>query len=248
MGHARVTAESKPAFYALEGGGWRDYVTLLHPPYTLWHLSYVVIGAALAPQWLPGRLLATLAAFFLAVGIGAHALDELNGRPLRTSIPAWVLVALATASIAGAVAIGLVGAVRYDLWLLVFIAFGVFIVVAYNLELGGSRFHNDAWFAIAWGGFPLLTAYFAAAQEIRAAAVIAAVFASFSSYAQRLLSTQVRLVRRRVTSVSGTVDYRDGRSEPVTAQMLMRAPEEALRALAVATIALAVALVVLRTA
>ena len=241
-----MTAESKPAFYALERGGWRDYVTLLHPPYTLWHLSYVVIGAALAPDWLPGRLVITLVAFFLALGIGAHALDELNGRPLDTAIPSRVLVGLAIVSIGAAVVIGLVGAIHFDLWLLAFIAFGAFIVVAYNLELAGGRFHNDAWFALAWGGFPLLTAYFAAAEEIRAAAVIAAAYASFLSLAQRLLSTQVRLVRRRVTSVSGTVVYHDGRSEAVTAQLLMRAPEDALRALAVATIALAVALVVLR--
>jgi hypothetical protein len=241
-----VTAESKPAFYALERGGWRDYVTLLHPPYTLWHLSYVVIGATLAPDWLPGRLVITLVAFFLALGIGAHALDELNGRPLGTAIPSRVLVALAIVSIGVAVVIGLVGAIHFDLWLLAFIAFGAFIVVAYNLELAGGRFHNDGWFALAWGGFPLLTAYFAAAEEIRAAAVIAAAFASFLSLAQRLLSTQVRLVRRRITSISGTVVYHDGRSEAVTAQLLMRAPEDALRALAVATVSLAVALVVLR--
>jgi hypothetical protein len=242
-----LTTETRPAFYALESGGWRDYVTLLHPPYTLWHLSYVVIGAALAPEWLPGRLVATLAAFFLAVGIGAHSLDELKGRPLQTRIPSSVLVALAAVSIGGAVAIGLVGAVVYDPWLLLFVGFGVFIVVAYNLELGGSRFHNDAWFAVAWGGFPLLTAYFAAAGEIRAEAVLAAGFASLSSLAQRLLSTQVRLVRRRVVSVSGTVEYQDGRTEPMTPKLLMRAPEEALRALTLAIIALAVALVVLRT-
>ena len=36
----------RPAFYALRSGGWRDYVTLLHPPYTLWHLSYAAMGAA----------------------------------------------------------------------------------------------------------------------------------------------------------------------------------------------------------
>ncbi len=40
----------RPAFYALTPGGWRDYWSLLHPPYTLWHLSYVAIGAALADQ------------------------------------------------------------------------------------------------------------------------------------------------------------------------------------------------------
>ena len=38
----------RPAFYALRGGGWRDLVTLLHPPYTAWHLSYVALGAAAA--------------------------------------------------------------------------------------------------------------------------------------------------------------------------------------------------------
>ena len=36
----------RPAFYSLAKGTWRDYVTLLHFPYTLWHLSYVVLGAA----------------------------------------------------------------------------------------------------------------------------------------------------------------------------------------------------------
>ena len=143
-----MTTEARPAFYALAPGGWRDYVTLLHPPYTLWHLSYVAIGATLAPHLHSWRLAATAAAFFLALGIGAHALDELNGRPLRTRIRRETLVGLAAISIAGAVAIGAVTAVEVDLWLLAFVAFGGFIVCAYNLELFGGRFHNDAWFAL----------------------------------------------------------------------------------------------------
>src|SRR4029079_9306982 len=92
---ARVSDVARPAFYALSPGSWRDYVTLLHPPYTAWHLSYVVIGGALAPHWYPGRLGAALGAVLLAVGMGAHALDELNGRPLSTQIPSTVLGALA---------------------------------------------------------------------------------------------------------------------------------------------------------
>ena len=44
---------SRPAFYALPSGGWRDLVTILHPPYTLWHLSYVALGAAAAPTLTP---------------------------------------------------------------------------------------------------------------------------------------------------------------------------------------------------
>ena len=87
--------EVRPAFYALRRGGWRDYVTLLHPPYTLWHLSYVAVGAALAPRFHLDRMLWAIAAFFLAMGVAAHALDELQGRPLRTQIPGRALVAIA---------------------------------------------------------------------------------------------------------------------------------------------------------
>jgi hypothetical protein len=190
--------EVAPAFYALRSGGWRDYVTLVHPPYTLWHLSYVGIGAALAPRMKWGLLGWTALAFLLAMGVGAHALDELKGRPLRTRIPDVVLVALAGVSIAGAATIGIVVALRSTLWLLVFVVFGVAIVIAYNLELFGGIVHTPFWFAAAWGAFPALTAYFASAHRLRGEAVAAAAFALVTSLVQQRLSTDVRHARRRV--------------------------------------------------
>jgi hypothetical protein len=241
-----VSTEARPAFYALAPGRWRDYVTLLHPPYTLWHLSYVVVGATLAPDWRPARLGATLVAFFLAVGIGAHALDELNGRPLSTLIPVRTLAALAAASIASAVAIGLVGAIRYDLWLLAFVAVGGFVVCAYSLELFGGRFHGDVVFAVAWGAFPLLTAYFAAAERLGWVPALAALFGGLSSYAQRRLSRPVRRLRREVATVTGTLELRSGEREAITRESLVAGNEAALRALSAAVVTLAVALVVLR--
>jgi 4-hydroxybenzoate polyprenyltransferase len=191
-----VSEGARPAFYALAPGGWRDYVTLLHPPYTLWHLSYVAIGAALAPELKWGLLGWTTLAFLLAMGIGAHALDELNGRPLRTTIPGAVLVGLAAASIAAACAIGLAVAARTTWWLTLFVVIGAFVVVAYNLELFGGTFHSDFWFATMWGAFPVLTAYFVSAERLHAEAVVAALFAVFASLAQRTLSTAVRAARR----------------------------------------------------
>ena len=242
-----ATEAGRSAFYALAPGGWRDYVTLLHPPYTAWHLSYVAIGAALASAFAWDRLLWTLAAFFLAVGIGAHALDELNGRPLNTRIPERVLVVLAVVSIAGAIAIGVVGTFTMSPWIAAFVVGGGFMVVAYNLELFGGRFHGDIWFALVWGAFPLVTAYFAAEEQLDAVVAAGAVFAFLLSRAQRLLSTPVRDVRRRVTHVEGRIDRRDGSSEPVTTELLLRGNEGALRALALATVALAAALVIMRT-
>jgi hypothetical protein len=246
LGAEALSAATRPAFYALAPGGWRDYATLLHPPYTLWHLSYVAIGAGLAPDPAPIRIVAALGAFFLAVGIGAHALDELNGRPLGTEISGRVLAWLAALSIAGALAIGLVAGVVFTPWLLPFVAFGGFIVCAYNLEWFGGRFHSDLWFALAWGAFPLLAGYLVTAERLSGEALLAAVFAAFYSLAQRRLSTQVRKVRRRVNSVSGSMELRDGTREQLTAESLTAAPEGALRAMTVAVVGLAASLLVLR--
>ena len=196
------TSGARPAFYALGPGGWRDYLTLLHPPYTLWHLSYVAVGAALAPHMKWGLLGWTVLAFFLAMGVGAHALDELNGRPLRTRIPARVLWTLAAVSVAGACTIGLVVSARTTWWLAAFVVAGAFVVVAYNLELWRGAFHSDLWFGAAWGAFPVLTAYFAAAERIGGPAVVAAAFALVTSLAQRTLSTQVRVARRQLGDAS----------------------------------------------
>jgi hypothetical protein len=218
--------EVRPAWYALERGGLRDYVTLLHPPYTLWHLSYVAVGAAIAPHFHLDRMLWALAAFFLAMGVAAHALDELQGRPLRTRIPSGVLVALAAVSLAGACAIG-IGAARAWGWgLLVFVAIGAIAVPAYNLELA---LHTDWGFALLWGAFPALTGYFVQAQSLRFEAVVAAAYAFLLSLAQRTLSTPVRRARRQEGTTVGT--------EPL---------ERTLRLLTWASVALAVALVAAR--
>ena len=238
----------RPAFYALAAGGWRDYVTLLHLPYTAWHLGYVTIGAALAPELDGARLAWGLLAFFLALGVGAHALDELNGRPLRTRIPDRVLVSLAAASLAAAAAIGVVAAFAWNLWLLAFVAAGIVLALAYNLELFGGRFHGDRPFALAWGAFPVLTGYFAAAGTLRLEALLAAVFAIALSTEQRVLSNRVRRVRRAAESVSGEIVYADGRRERLDADALVAAPERALQATALAVVALAAALAVARLA
>jgi hypothetical protein len=238
--------EARPAFYALAPGGWRDYVTLLHPPYTAWHLSYVAIGATLAPHFYAGRLGAAAAAFFLAMGIAAHALDELQGRPLATRIPEPTLLALTVVSLAGAVAIGIAGALAFEPWLLVFVAVGALLVPVYNLELLGGAIHNNAGFALAWGSFPLLTGYFACAGTITWVSLLAAAFAGLTSYAQRVLSTPVRHLRRRVVALTGTLELRDGTREPLTQELVYGAQERALKLLAAAHVFLAGALLVLR--
>ena len=237
---------SAPAFYALRPGGWRDYVTLLHLPYTAWHLSYVVVGACLAAAVDWPTLAWTVLAFSLAMGVGAHALDELNGRPLRTEIPARVLVWLAVASVAAASVIGIVVAFERTLWVLPLVAVGAALVPVYNLELLGGRAHTDIGFALAWGAFPLLTAYVAQTGTLRLEAGLAAVWATLLSLAQRRLSSPVRRLRRDVVSVEGRLVLADGAHEPLERETFTAPAENALRLLAASAVLLAAALVALR--
>ena len=234
----------RPAYYAARSGGWRDWWTLLHPPYTAWHLSYVVIGACLAPHVRVDRLVATVLAFLFAVGLGAHALDELNGRPLGTRISSRWLVAIAALGIGAAVALGALGVSRVGWTLIPFVVIGPILVVAYNTNF--SAIDKDVVFAAAWGAFPVLTAYVAETQHLAWSAVLAAVAAFGLSAAQRSLSTPARMLRRRTLLVEGTLTMADGTEREIDRAALLTPLERALNALSASVVLFATALAIAR--
>ncbi|HEY2703126.1 MAG TPA: hypothetical protein VGL20_05500 [Candidatus Dormibacteraeota bacterium] len=238
--------DGRPAFYAARRGGLGQWWTLLHPPYTAWHLSYVVIGASLAPRVDGVRLLATLLAFLLAVGIAAHLLDELQGRPLRTTVPSGTLVAVSVAALGGAVGVGAAGVGRVGPALIPFIIVGVLLVLGYDLELAGGRLHTAAGFAAGWGAFPVLTGYLAQTGGLNPAAALAAAAAFGLSLAQRRLSTPARLLRRHVREASAQLVLDDGSVVHWDARDLLCPLEQALRALSWSMVALAAGLAVAR--
>ncbi len=238
--------DRRPAFYAARAGGWHDWWTLLHPPYTAWHLSYVVIGACLAPHVDMTRLVATLIAFFAAVGLSAHALDELHGRPLGTHIPRAALVAVTVVGLTVAVGLGVAGVSQVGMVLVPFIVAGPALVVAYNAELFGGIVHTDVGFAVAWGAFPLVTAYVAQADGLDLAAVVGGVSAFTLSYAQRSLSQPARELRRQVDEVNGSITLADGTVRPLDEPMLRAPLERALKAMSCGLVALATALAIAR--
>lgn len=246
-GGEREAGRDRAAFYALSAGGWRDLVTLLHPPYTAWNLSYVALGAAAAPTLHLDRLAAALGAFLLAVGVSAHAFDELRGRPLRTKLGQSVLLALAIVSLVVSVGIGVAGTLVVSPLLAPLVLTGAFLVPAYNLELAGGRFHTDAWFALAWGAFPAFTGYFVNALAIRPAGILVAAACFLLSAAQRRLSTPVRQLRRSTIELRGMQTLSDGRVVELTKERLLAPLEGALSILWLALVLLAAGLVVVRT-
>ncbi|MEA2315673.1 MAG: hypothetical protein QOI03_2365 [Solirubrobacteraceae bacterium] len=236
----------RPAFYALGRGRARELLTLLHAPYTAWNLSYFALGAAAAPRLHLDRLLWGLAAFALAVGVAAHALDELHDRPLRTSIGDGALLALAAASLVGAVAIGVAGIITVTAWLAPLALAGAVFVPAYNLELLGGRLHGDLWFAIGWGAFPALTGYFINAEKVTLTALLIAAGCLVMSVAQRRLSSPARELRRRTRSVSGVRTRADGDAEELTLEGMLAPLDGALAAMSLAMVLTASALVIAR--
>jgi hypothetical protein len=236
----------RPAFYALGRGRLGDLVTLLHPPYTAWHLSYVALGAAAAPRLHVDRLLWALAAFGLAVGVAAHALDELHDRPLKTGLSDRTLIVLAAVSLGGALAIGIAGIVSVTPWLALLVLAGGLFLPAYNLELIGGRLHGDLWFAIGWGAFPAFTGYFVNAEKVALPGLLIAGGCLAMSVAQRRLSSPARELRRRTRSISGVRTLPDGGAEELSLAGMLAPLDGALAALSVAMVVTACALVIAR--
>ncbi len=222
------------AFYARSGSPGRDLITLLHPPYTLWHLSYLVIGAALAPDidWV--ILAGALLAFFFGLGIGAHALDEAHDRPLRTGLSDRTLWALGIGGLAAGAALGVAGAYVIGPALLIWVTIGVVLATGYALEWS-PLIHSDWGFAVSWGAFPVLVGYWSQTEALSWAAVLMAAVATMLSKVQRELSTPARHMRR--TGSSSQPDW-----EPAE---LLGTWERPLRLLSITVPLLAVALLAL---
>jgi len=229
--------ESRPAFYARPGSPLGDLFTLLHVPYTLWHLSYVTIGAALAPMVDAERLAGTLLAFFCGLGIGAHALDELHDRPLDTSLSPGTLRLLGWGGLAAGGAIAIVAAFVISPVALAWAAAGVLLAATYALEWS-NWVHSTVGFGLAWGAFPVLVGYWTQTESLTIGVAGVAAAAAAFSMSQRTLSTPARHLRRRVTTA--TAEIGDARWDKA---ILLASWERPLQLLVVAHVLLAVGLI-----
>ena len=234
-----------PAYYARPGTAAGDMLAILHPPYTAWHLSFVAMGAALAPSIDMQRLWGTLVAFFLGTGVAAHALDELKGRPLRTRLSNEALRALGVSGLAGALVVAALGASVISPWVWLWAGVGSLLATGYALERPGWL-HTTTGFALAWGGFPALVGFWAQTETISLSALLLAAAASLVSAAQRVLSTPARHVRRRVERAEMRLERVDA-VEVWDEARILSTWERPLRLLAWSMVVLAAGLVLART-
>jgi nitrate reductase NapE component len=233
------------AWYAKRGGKWRELYTILHLPYTSMVLSYVVIGAALAPILHLDRLALTLLAYFLGLGFAAHALNELRTRHWGEALSRIELKAMFIAPLLAALAMGAYGII---VWygssqvygaavLTIFVTLETIFLFAYNL--GYSKFHSDLAFAFSWAALPFLTSYFVNSVSISLSVLFIAAGLAATAAIEINLSRWCKDFRRNRGSAS-----QSGSSQLPTT--LLIGPERALKLVVVTVNLLAVGLFIWR--
>ena len=170
----------------------------------------------LAPHFTPAGSLAALAAFFLGGRASARTRStsctagrcapRLSDRTLsRSRSPAWPAPWRSASR----------GRSPSRPTLLPFVAAGAFLVLAYNLELFGGRFHSDLWFALGVGRLP--GAHRLLGQRARAARAEAVLVAAACCGAQPRPAPAEHAGARaapRTAAVEGSQRLTDGSARP----------------------------------
>ncbi|MFQ6025705.1 MAG: hypothetical protein ACE5JT_04235 [Nitrosopumilaceae archaeon] len=157
-------------------------IGILFLPYTGMVVSFAAWGS-LAGSFSLERLVAICLLYFLALGVSAHCLDALAGKTKPWGfLSKKKLWAISMTSLGGAFIIGLHYAFL-DSPLLIPIGIAeTFFLFAYNLELFGGKFHNNASFVISWGALPVLAGAAIQTNSISSEGLVLCGIASALSY------------------------------------------------------------------
>jgi len=246
--------KSKGAWYA-RGGGSKlgEFYTILHLPYTSMVLSYVLIGAMLSPTIYPDRVLLTLLAYFLGLGLSAHALNELHAAHWTKALGRNELIVIFALPLGGALIIGIYGTVKLfavfgsalaSVTLMTLILFEIFFLFAYNTEAFNGRFHSDAAFAFSWAVLPTLLSYYVNSLRITAGVVLVALAMAATAGIEINLSRWCKDLRRR--SALTELQFADGTQQNMSTPDLTARPEKALKLIVVVVDMVAIGLVAYR--
>lgn len=194
---------------------FRAFLGLLFLPYTGMVLAYTVIGSMLAETVHWDRVAAIIVIYFLALGIGGHALDALGSKgakPWGAIFGRRHLWVLAATSVVLAYAIGIYYMVLYVPLLWIIAGLEGFFLLTYNLEWFEGRFHTDGWFAVSWGGLPVLAGYVMQTDRISLAAVLVATAMAMLSLVEIKASRPYKDMKRRAATAGSEADSQPVRS------------------------------------
>lgn len=239
------------AWYARGGSKFREFYTIMHLPYTSMVLSFVLIGAALSPTIHPNRVALTLVAYFLGLGLSAHALNELHvshwtealGKRELTGLFAFPLVAAVVIGSYGMLELfAASGSIVAPSTLLTFIVLETFFLFAYNTDAFNGRFHSDIWFAFSWAALPTLISYYVNALTVTSEAILVAIAMAATAGIEINLSRWCKDFRRRSSLTE--MRFADGTRQSMNTRQLLARPEKSLKLIVLAVDLMAIGLIV----
>ena len=241
------------AWYARGGSRVHELYTIMHLPYTSMVLSYILIGAMFSPTIYLDRVVLTVLAYFLGLGLSAHALNELHAAHWTEALGKSELTVLFVVPLIGAFSIGAYGTLQLlavsrsilpPALLVTLILLETFFLFAYNIDAFGGRFHGDFSFAFSWAALPTLISYFVNALTITAAALFVALAMAATASIEINLSRWCKELRRR--SALSELQFADGTRQRMNTLELVAGPEKALKLIVVVVDMIAISLIAYR--
>ena len=134
---------------------FRRTIGILFLPYTSIVTCFAALGS-LSGQFEIERLAAICIIYFLALGVSAHLLDAIGGKTKRWGdLPKKKLWLVSMIALGIAFSIGMYYAFLDSPLLFVIGIIEGFFLFAYNLELFGGKFHNNASTIFSWAILPV---------------------------------------------------------------------------------------------
>jgi len=187
---------------------FRAFVGMLFLPYTGMCVSFTIIGSMLSESILWDRVLSIFIIYFLALGVSAHAADNLGSKKIKpwgnffTSLELKLMI---VGGISVSYGIGLYYILTFTPLLLIIAVLEGFFLFAYNFELFKGFFHNNIWFAISWGSLPLLAGFVIQTNSISILSVILSIIAFFVAYSEIRMSRVYKESKRKLPSSDDSV-------------------------------------------
>ncbi|HZL23429.1 MAG TPA: hypothetical protein VFC05_08890 [Nitrososphaeraceae archaeon] len=213
---------------------FRAFIGMLFLPYTGMCISFTIIGSMLSESIAWDRVLSIFIIYFLALGVSAHAADNLGSKKIKpwgNYFSTFELRLMVIGGLSVSYMLGIYYIITFAPLLLFIAIIEGFFLFAYNFELFNGLFHNNFWFAVSWGALPLLAGFVIQTNSISVLSLISSIMAFLVAY------TEIRISRKYKELKRNPQDVVDCNAEKL---------ERSLKVISLLTISFAVLLTVCR--
>ncbi len=179
---------------------FRAFIGMLFLPYTGMCISFTMIGSMLSESILWDRVLSIFIIYFLALGVSAHAADNLGSKKIKpwgNFFTTFELKLMVIGGLSVSYAIGIYYIIIFTPLLLIIAIMEGFFLFAYNFELFNGFFHNNFWFAVSWGSLPLLAGFVIQTNSISILSLFSSTIAFLIAYSEIRISRIYKELKRK---------------------------------------------------